>query len=112
MAKGQQEHSLAQADRFAELPADVTRLAAGPQWLLPSGSRLHRPRREQEGRRGADLFAARCKLPSVGGESLPAQPQLHQFDCRRKAAGVAVARHRISHAPLHGGCWNLAMGQQ
>ena len=28
------------------------RLAAGPQRLLPPGPRLHRPRREQEGRRG------------------------------------------------------------
>ena len=35
-------HSLAAADRFAELPADFARLAAGSQRLQPSGSRLHR----------------------------------------------------------------------
>ena len=37
--------SLAPADRVAELPAHLARLAAGPQRLQPPGPRLHRPRR-------------------------------------------------------------------
>ena len=41
---------LAAADRLAELPADLARLAAGPQRVQPPGPRLHRPRRQQEGR--------------------------------------------------------------
>ena len=43
-------HPLAAAHRLAELPADLARLAAGPQRLLAPGPRLHRPRDEQEGR--------------------------------------------------------------
>ena len=43
-------HPLAAADRLAQLPAQLARLAPGPQRLLAPGSRLHRPRREQEGR--------------------------------------------------------------
>ena len=53
------EHSVAAAHRVAELPADLARLAAGPQRLQPPGSRLHRSRGEQEGRRRARLSAAR-----------------------------------------------------
>ena len=45
-----QPHPLAAADRLAQLPAQLARLAAGPQRLQPPGSRLHRPRRQQEGR--------------------------------------------------------------
>ena len=82
------EHSLAQADRVAQLPADVACLAAGSQRLFPSGSRLHRSRRQQESRRRAHLSAAGRELPAVGGGSLPAQPQLHQRDRRRQAAGT------------------------
>ena len=93
--KVSKQDPLAQADRFAELPADIACLAAGPQWLLPSGSRLHRSCRQQEGRCRPHLSAAGRQLPAVGGGPLPAQPQLHQFDHRRKAAGVAVARYRL-----------------
>ena len=39
VAEGVQPHSVAPADRLAELPADLARLAAGSQRLLPSGSR-------------------------------------------------------------------------
>ena len=110
--KVSQEHPLAQADRVAELPAHVACLATGPQWLFPSGSRLHRSRRQQEIRHRAHLSAARRELPAVGSRSLPAQPQLHQPDRRRQTAGVAVARHRFGRSPLHRRRGHLAMGQQ
>ena len=42
VAEGGEPDSVAPADRLAELPADVACLAAGPQRLQPSGSRLHR----------------------------------------------------------------------
>ena len=112
MAEGQPEDSLAQTDRVAELPADLACLAAGPQRLFPSGSRLHRSCREQESRHRAHLSAARRELPAVGRRSLPAQPQLHQPDRRRKTAGVAVARHRCRRSPLHRRRGHLALGQQ
>ena len=88
------------ADRIAELPADLSCLAAGPQRLLPPGSGLHRPHRQEEGRRGAHLSAAGRQLPAFGRRPLPAQPQLHQPDRRRQSARVAVARRRRGRAPL------------
>ncbi len=45
VAEGHPRHPVAQADRVAQLPALVARLAPGPQRLLASGPRLHRPRR-------------------------------------------------------------------
>ena len=45
------QHSLAAPDRFAELSADLARLAAGSQRLHAPGPRLHRSRGQQEGRR-------------------------------------------------------------
>ena len=110
--KVSRDHPLAQADRVAELPADLACLAAGPQRLFPPGSRLHRSRRQQEVRRRAHLSAARRELPAVGRRSLPAQPQLHQPDRRRQAAGVAVARHRFGRPPLHRRRRHLALGEQ
>ena len=60
-------------DRFAE-PADhVDRLAAGPQRLHASGSRVPRCGGEQERERHAHLSAARCEFPALGSRSLPAQ---------------------------------------
>ncbi len=112
VAEGQPDHSVAQADRLAELPAHFPCLAPGSQRLLPPGPRLHRSRRQQEIRRRAHLSAARCQLPPVGGRSLPAQPQLHQPDRRRQAARMAVARHRFGDSPLHRGRGHLAMGEQ
>ncbi len=49
---------VAAADRLAELPAHLARVAAGPQRLLAPGPRLHRPRGQQEGRDRARLPAA------------------------------------------------------
>ena len=89
VAEGVQRHPMAPADRLAQLSAVEPRLAAGPQRLQPSGPRLHRPRRQQEGRGRARLSAAGRQLPAVGHRPLPAEPQLRQRDRRRQAAGAA-----------------------
>ena len=66
------EHRVAAADRVVQLPALLARLAPGPQRLLASGPRLHRPRHQQEGRGRARLPAAGRQLPAVGRRPLPA----------------------------------------
>ena len=58
VAEGHARHPLAAADRVAELPAVVARVAPGPQRLLPPGPGLHRPRGQQEGRRSS---ASTCR---------------------------------------------------
>ena len=50
---------LAPAHRLPQLPAQLARLAAGQQQLLPRGPGLHRPRRQQEGRDRPRLPPAR-----------------------------------------------------
>ena len=45
VAEGVAPDPVAPADRLAQLPAHVARLAAGPQRLQPPGPGLHRPRR-------------------------------------------------------------------
>ena len=50
VAQGHPALALAPADRLAEHPAGIARLAAGPQRLHSPGPRVHRPRRQQEGR--------------------------------------------------------------
>ena len=67
------QHPVAPADRVAQLPALVARLAPGPQRLLPPGPGLHRPRRQQEGRDRPRVPAAGRQLPAVGRRPLPAQ---------------------------------------
>ena len=63
-------HPLAAADRLAQLPADLARLAPGPQRLLAPGPGLHRPRRQQEGR-GSSASTCRptrtrcCRSPTT-----------------------------------------------
>src|SRR6266536_1801291 len=112
MAEDDARHPVAKADRFAQLSVDLARLAPGPQRLLPSGSRLHRPSRQQESRNRAHLSSARCQLPALGRRSLPAQPRLHQCDRCRKAARMAVARHRCGGAPLRARGGRVGMGEQ
>ena len=75
VAEGDAAHPVAPAVRLAQLPAVLACLAPGQQRLLPPGSRLHRPRREQEGGDHPGLPAARRQLPAVGGRPLPAQPR-------------------------------------
>ena len=90
----------------------LARLAAGPQRLQPPGPRLHRPRRQQEGRGHPRLPAAGRQHAPVGDRPLPAQPQLRQRRRRRQAAGAAVADHGPGHQALHGGPRHLGVGQQ
>ena len=79
--------SVARAHRVAQLPADVARLAAGPQRVLAPGPGVHRSRRQQEGGRDPRLSAAGREHAALGRGSLPAEPQLRQRDRGRQAAG-------------------------
>ena len=92
VAEGHVAAAVAAEDRLAELPAGLACLAPGSQRLHAPGPRLHRPRREQEGRGRARLPAAGCQLPAVGDGPLPAQPPLRQRRGRGQAPGAAVAR--------------------
>ncbi len=99
------------ADRLAELPAVLPRLAPGPQRLLPPGPRLHRPRGQQEGRGRPGLPAAGRQHPAVGRRPLPAQPALRQRHRRRQAAGARLpvdGRGRSRTAPAASGIWDWA----
>ena len=100
------------ADRLAELPALLARLAPGPQRLLPPGPRLHRPRRQQEGRGRAGLPAARHQLPAVGRRPLPAQPRLRERDRRRQAARARLPLDGGGDRPLHARDRHVGLGQQ
>ena len=112
MAEGHAGTALAAEDRLAELSARLPRLAAGPQRLHAPGSRLPRPRHQQEGRYRARLPAARCQLSAVGLRPLPAQPALRQRGGGRQARAAAVADDGRGGRALHGGHRHLAMGQQ
>ena len=105
-------HSVAPPDRVAQLPLDVPRVAAGSQRLQPSGSRLHRSRREQEGRHRPCLPSTRRQHAPLGGRSLPAQQQLCQRHRRGQTAGTAVAGHGRSRSALRGRSRRLGMGEQ
>ena len=83
VAEGHARPAVAAADRVAELPARQPRLAAGPQRLHPPGSRLHRPRRQQEGGDRPRLPAAGRQLPPERHGPLPPQPALRQHRRRR-----------------------------
>jgi len=56
------------------LPALVACLAPGPQRVLPPGSRLHRLRRQQEGRGHTRLSPSGCQHPVVSRRPLPSEP--------------------------------------
>ena len=86
VAQGDARDPVAAADRVAQLPAHLARLAAGSQRLQPPGSRLHRSRRQQEGRGHPRLPAAGRQHAPVGHRPLPAQPQLRQRDRRRQVS--------------------------
>ena len=101
---------VAAADRVAQLPAQLARLAPGPQRLLAPGPGLHRPRREQEGRGHPRLPAARREHPAVGGRPLPAQPRLRQRDRRRQAAGARLPVDGRRDRPLHARARHLGVG--
>ena len=100
------------ADRLAQLPALLARLAPGPQRLLPPGPRLHRPRRQQEGGDRPRLPAAGRQLPAVGRRPLPAQPQLRQRDRRRQAARARLPDDGRGDRALHARDRHLGVGVQ
>ena len=105
-------HSLAPADRVAELSAHLARLAAGSQRLQPQdpGFIDHVVNKKAE--------VIRVYLPPDANtllsrdRPLPAQPQLRQCHRRRQAAGAAVARHGRGDQALHRRHRHLAMGEQ
>ena len=99
------------ADRVAELPAQLPRLAPGPQRLLAPGPGFHRPRREQEGRGDARLPPARREHAALRGGALPREPQLRERDRRRQAARPRSSwtwTRRSSTAPPGIGIWEWA----
>ena len=104
--------ALAPGHLVAELRPRLACLAAGSQRLHPPGSRLSRPRRQQEGQHRARLSAARRELPVVGCRPLPAQPELRQRGGRRQTRPAAVADHGRSGRALHRRDRHLAVGQQ
>ena len=67
-----------------------------------TGSRLPRPRDQQEGRHRAGLSAARCQLSVISLRPLPAQPELRQRGRGRQARVAAMAEHGCRGCPLHG----------
>ena len=93
-----------------QLPPHLARVAAGSQRLLAPGSRLHRPRREQEGRGDPRLPAARRELPAVGRRPLPAQPRLRERDRRGQAAGAQLPHDRRGDRALHARRRHLGVG--
>ena len=101
---------VAAADRVAELPAHLARLAPGPQRLLPPGPGLHRPRGQQEGRDHPRLPAAGRQLPAVGRRPLPAQPPLRQRDRGRQAAGARLPDDGRGDRALHARPRHLGLG--
>ena len=101
VAEGVQRDPVAAADRLAELLPQFPCLAPGSQRLQPSGSGIHRPRRQQEGGGDPHLPAAGRQHASVGDRPLPAQPQLRQCRGRRQAAGAAMADDGSGREALH-----------
>ncbi len=112
VAEGDERHPLAATDRVAQLPAQLARLAPGPQRLQPPGPGLHRPRGQQEVRGHPGLPAARREHAAVGGRPLPAQPPLRERHRRRQAAGPELALDGAGDAPLHARDRHLGLGQQ
>ena len=110
VAEGHPRDPLAAADRLAELPADLARVAPGPQRLLPPGPRVHRPRGQQEGRGRARLPPAGRQLPAVGRRPLPAQPRLRQRDRRRQAALAQLPDDGGGDRALHPRAWASGSG--
>ena len=110
VAEGDARHPVAAADRVAQLPALVARLAAGPQRLLAPGSRLHRPRREQEGGDHPRVPAAGREHAALGRRPLPAQPQLRERDRRRQAARAQLPVDGRRDRALHARRRHLGLG--
>ena len=104
--------AVAAKDRLVKLPAGLACLATGSQRLHTPGSRLYRPRHEQEGRDRASLPSAGCKLPAVSDGPLPAQPSLRQRRDRRQTSCAPMADDGRRRRALRRRHRHLAMGQQ
>ena len=83
--------AVAPSDPVAELSADLARVAPGPQRVHAPGPRLHRSRRQQEGRGRARVPAARREHAALDRRSLPPHAELRERDRRRQAARTGVA---------------------
>ena len=103
-------HPVAAADPFAELPAELPRLAPGPQRLLASGPGVHRPRGEQAGRDHPRLPAPGRQLPPVCGRPLPSQLRLRERDRRRQAALARLPTDGRGDRALHARAGDLGVG--
>ena len=97
-------------DRLAQLPAQLARVAPGPQRLLPPGPRLHRPRGQQEGRGGPRLPAAGHQHPAVDDAALPGEPALRERRGGRQAAAVRLAGRRGRRPALRPRPRHLGLG--
>ena len=96
--------------RVAELPLVEPRVAAGPQRLFPSGSGIHRSRRQQEGGGDPRLSAARREHAAQRHRSLPAKPQLHQRGRggKQPAPQWLTMDEAIKHCTAGLGIWEWA----
>ena len=112
VAQGLQPAALASEHRFAEPDPVLQRLAAGPQRLHPSGSRLPGSYRQQEGGRGPSVSAAGCQLPAVLLRSLHPQPRLCERAGHLQTSPAPVADHGAGCEALHPGCRHLGVGFQ
>ena len=124
VAEGHARHPVAAADRLAELPAHLARLAPGPQRLLPPGPGLHRPRRQQEGRDHPGLPAAgrqhaccrspttACAAATTSTSSSPASSRagLAVDGRRRSRTARAASASGTGRAPTSGGEPDVVLG--
>ncbi len=108
--KVSREIPVARADRLAQHPAVLARMAPGSQRLLAPGPGLHRPRRQQEGGDDPRVPAAGREHAVCGDRHLPQQPPSRQCHRRGQAAGAAVAFARRRDPPLQAGIgiWDWA----
>ena len=102
---------VAAADRLAELPADLARVAAGPQRVQPPGPRLHRPRRQQEGRGHPGLPAPGREHAALGRGPLPAQQEYVNVIVAGKQPALQYLPMDDADRPLHQGHRDLGVGQ-
>jgi hypothetical protein len=112
MVEGVQSHPVETADRLAQLPVELPRLAPGSQRLQSPGSGLHRSRDQQEGGGDPGLPATRREHAPVGDGPLPQEPRLRERGRGREAARPAVAHDGSGDQALHGRHRHLGVGQQ
>ncbi len=112
VAEGHPGDPVAQADRVAQLPALVARLAPGQQRLLAPGPGLHRPRDEQEGLDHPRVPPARRQLPAVRGRPLPSEQALRERDRGRQAARAGLPAHGRGGRALRPRHRDVGLGEQ